>query len=204
MALAYCFSGQQEKAWRPCRLILNIFQLMNFILCNSIRNLWSALENYEQGNWIIWKKLSTKSINDLSDSLFLVYLGIAYYENRERKASPWHFWDELGCQKKPEPHSCSPCLLCVQQYLCPWMKKTRLFRCCKKLIQIMKWNGLAKGRSTFPAITRRSKGSKIYWRKIGFESDPGITKWVWKKLVVVFSFKCIFKISISYFQNDWS
>jgi tetratricopeptide (TPR) repeat protein len=93
MALAYCFSGQQEKALETVETYINVFQLDNFILYNSIR-IYVSAGKYDKVIELFEKNLATKPINDLSDS-FLGYLGIAYFKTG-RKSQSKAFLDELS------------------------------------------------------------------------------------------------------------
>jgi TolB-like protein len=78
LALAYCFSGQQEKALQTVDTYMNIFQSDNFILYNSMR-IYVSLGKYEKVIELFNKNLANKPINDLSDC-FLGYLGIACFK----------------------------------------------------------------------------------------------------------------------------
>jgi TolB-like protein len=78
MALAYCFSGQQEKALQTVDTYMNIFQSDNFILYNSMR-IYVSLGKYEKVIELFNKNLANKSINDLSDC-FLGYLALACFK----------------------------------------------------------------------------------------------------------------------------
>ena len=85
MALAYCYSGQREKALETVDTYLNIFQIDNFMLFNSMR-IYISLGKNEKVIELFDKNLSNKSINDLSDS-FLGYLGIAYFKTGKKEQS---------------------------------------------------------------------------------------------------------------------
>jgi Predicted integral membrane protein len=105
MALAYCYSGQQEKALETVETYSNIFQIDNFILYNSMR-IYVSLGKYEKVIELFEKNLANKSINDLSDS-FLGYLGIAYFKTG-RKSRTTEFLNELSSKSlKPSVGSSS-------------------------------------------------------------------------------------------------
>jgi TolB-like protein len=93
MALAYCYSGQQDKALETVETYLNIFQIDNFILYNSMR-IYVSLGKYDKVIELFDKNLANKSINDLSDC-FLGYLGIAYFKTG-RKSQSTAFLNELS------------------------------------------------------------------------------------------------------------
>ena len=93
MALAYCYSGQQEKALETVETYLNLFQIDNFILYNSIR-IYVSLGKYDKVIELFEKNLANKSINELSAS-FLGYLGIAYFKTG-RKTQSTAFLNELS------------------------------------------------------------------------------------------------------------
>jgi tetratricopeptide (TPR) repeat protein len=85
MALTYCCSGQKEKALETVDKYLELFQIDNFILYNSMRIYVSLGEN-EKVIGLYDKNLSGKSINELSDS-FLGYLGIAFFKTGNKSQS---------------------------------------------------------------------------------------------------------------------
>ncbi len=97
MALAYCFSGQQEKALQTVDTYMNIFQSDNFILYNSMR-IYVSLGKYEKVIELFNKNLANKPINDLSDC-FLGYLGIALYK-AGRISQSTTFLKELSLKSK--------------------------------------------------------------------------------------------------------
>jgi TolB-like protein len=92
MALAYCYSNQQEKALETVETYLNIFPVDNFLLFNSMR-IYVSLGKYDKVISLFEKNLANKSTGDLSDS-FLGYTGIAYY-NTGRKDQSTSFINEL-------------------------------------------------------------------------------------------------------------
>jgi TolB-like protein/Tfp pilus assembly protein PilF len=104
MALAYCFSGQQEKALETVDTYLNIFQSDNFILYNSMR-IYVSLGKYEKVIELFNKNLANKSIHDLSDC-FLGYLGIACFK-AGRISQSTSFLKELS-SKSMKPSAGSP------------------------------------------------------------------------------------------------
>lgn len=93
MALAYCYSGQQEKALETVETYLNIFPIDNFLLFNSMR-IYVSLGKYDKVIELYEKNLANKSINELSDS-FLGYLGITFFKTG-RKSQSTAFLNELS------------------------------------------------------------------------------------------------------------
>ena len=93
MALAYCCSGQKEKALETVDKYLDLFQIDNFILYNSMR-IYVSLGKNEKVIGLFDKNLSGKSINELSDS-FLGYLGIAFFKTGNKSQSSL-FLNELS------------------------------------------------------------------------------------------------------------
>ena len=85
MALAYCCSGQKEKALETVDKYLDLFQIDNFILYNSMR-IYVSLGKNDKVIGLFDKNLSGKSINELSDS-FLGYLGIAFFKTGNKSQS---------------------------------------------------------------------------------------------------------------------
>jgi TolB-like protein/Tfp pilus assembly protein PilF len=85
MALTYCCSGQKEKALETVDKYLELFQIDNFILYNSMR-IYVSLGKNEKVIGLFDKNLSGKSINELSDS-FLGYLGIAFFKTGNKSQS---------------------------------------------------------------------------------------------------------------------
>jgi TolB-like protein len=112
MALAYCYSGQQEKALETVDTYLNIFQIDNFLLSNSIR-IYVSLGKYDKVIELFEKNLANKSVNDLSDC-FLGYLGIAYFKTG-RKGQSTAFLNELS-SKSMKPSVGSPSYFAATVY----------------------------------------------------------------------------------------
>src|SRR5664280_332223 len=171
MALAYCFSGQQEKALETVDSYLNIFQLDNFILYNSIR-IYVSLGKYDKVIELFEKNLSTKSINELSDS-FLGYLGIAYYKTG-RKSQSTAFLDELA--SKSLNHTVGSPSYFAATVFTAMDEKDKALQLLQKAYTDheveMVWLKV-------DPLFRQLHGDPRFedlLRKIGFESDPGITK----------------------------
>jgi TolB-like protein len=78
MALAYFYSGQQEKSLETVDTYLHIFQNDNYILNNSM-SIYIRTAKYEKVIELFEKNLINKPINELSNC-FLGYLSIAYYK----------------------------------------------------------------------------------------------------------------------------
>jgi TolB-like protein len=93
MALAYCYSGQQEKALETVETYLNIFPIDNFLLFNSMR-IYVSLGKYEKVIDLFDRNLANKTINELSAS-FLGYMGIAYFKTGNKSQSAT-FLNELS------------------------------------------------------------------------------------------------------------
>jgi len=104
MALAYCFSGQEEKALETVDTYLNIFPVDNYILYNSMR-IYVSLGKYDKVIELFSKNNGSKDINDLSDC-FLGYLGIAHFKTGNKNQSQI-FLKELS-SKSLTPSSGSP------------------------------------------------------------------------------------------------
>jgi tetratricopeptide (TPR) repeat protein len=112
LALAYCYSGQREKALETVGTYLNIFQIDNFLLSNSIR-IYVSLGKYDKVIELFEKNLANKSVNDLSDC-FLGYLGIAYFKTG-RKDQSTAFLNELS-SKSIKPSVGSPAYFAATIY----------------------------------------------------------------------------------------
>jgi TolB-like protein len=112
LALAYCYSGQREKALETVDTYLNIFQIDNFLLSNSIR-IYVSLGKYDKVIELFEKNLANKSVNDLSDC-FLGYLGIAYFKTG-RKDQSTAFLNELS-SKSIKPSAGSPAYFAATVY----------------------------------------------------------------------------------------
>ena len=104
MALAYCFSGQREKALETVDTYLNIFPVDNYMLYNSMR-IYVSLGKYDKAIELFTKNNTSKTITDLSDC-FLGYLGIAHFKTGNISQSQI-FLDELS-SKSLKPFSGSP------------------------------------------------------------------------------------------------
>jgi TolB-like protein len=122
LALAYCFSGQQEKALQTVDTYMNIFQSDNFILYNSMR-IYVSLGKYEKVIDLFNKNLANKPINDLSDC-FLGYLGIAFYKTG-RISQSTSFLKELS-SKSIKPSAGSPYFFEAAVYLAMGKKEEAL------------------------------------------------------------------------------
>jgi len=112
MALAYCFSGQREKALETVDTYLNIFPVDNYMLYNSMR-IYVSLGKYEKVIELFNKYNANKDINDLSDC-FLGYLGIAHYKTGNKNQSQI-FLKELS-SKSLKPSSGSPSYFAASVY----------------------------------------------------------------------------------------
>jgi tetratricopeptide (TPR) repeat protein len=104
MALAYCFSGQREKALETVDTYLNIFPVDNYMLYNSMR-IYVSLGKYDKAIELFNKNNVSKPINDLSDC-FLGYLGIAHFKTGNKSQSQI-FLNELSSNSL-KPFSGSP------------------------------------------------------------------------------------------------
>ncbi len=93
MALAYCYSGQKEKALETVDTYVNIFPMDNFLLFNSMR-IYVSLGKYEKVIALFDSNLANKTINELSAS-FLGYMGIAYFKIGNKSQSA-EFLNELS------------------------------------------------------------------------------------------------------------
>lgn len=112
LALAYCYSGQQEKALTTADTYLNIFQSDNYILYNSMR-VYVSLGKYEKVIDLFGKNLGKKPVNELSDS-FLGYMGIASYKTGNKSQSET-FLNELA-SRCTNPSSGSPSYFAAAVY----------------------------------------------------------------------------------------
>jgi TolB-like protein/Tfp pilus assembly protein PilF len=85
-ALAYCYSGQQQKALQIVETYLSDIQIDNFILFNSMR-IYISTGKYDKVIELYDKNLADKPLDELSDC-FLGYMGIAFYKtgNKTRSA----------------------------------------------------------------------------------------------------------------------
>jgi TolB-like protein/tetratricopeptide (TPR) repeat protein len=104
MALAYCYSGQQDKALTTADAYLNIFQADKYLLYNSMR-IYVSLGKYDKVTDLFEKNLGKKPVNELSDS-FLGYIGIASYKTGNTSRGD-AFLNELASRCK-NPSSGSP------------------------------------------------------------------------------------------------
>lgn len=85
LALAYCYSGQHQKALETVETYLNDIPTDNFILFNSMR-IYISTGKYDKAIELYNKNLANKPINELSDC-FLGYLGIAFYKTGNKVRS---------------------------------------------------------------------------------------------------------------------
>jgi TolB-like protein/Tfp pilus assembly protein PilF len=104
MALSYCYGGQLEKALETVDTYLNVYQIDNFILYNSMR-IYVSCGKYDKVIELYEKNLANKSINELSVS-FLGYMGIASFRTG-RKDMANRFLNEL-ISKSQKPAVGSP------------------------------------------------------------------------------------------------
>jgi len=92
-ALAYCYSGQHEKALKAVETYLNVYQIDNFLLYNAMR-IYVSLGKNEKVIELYERNLAKKPISDLSDC-FLGYMGIALFKTG-RKVEFTAFLNELS------------------------------------------------------------------------------------------------------------
>jgi TolB-like protein len=78
LAMAYCYSGQQEKALQTVETYLNDTQIDKFILFNAMR-IYISTGKYDKVIELYEKHLANKPVDELSDC-FLGYLGVAFYK----------------------------------------------------------------------------------------------------------------------------
>jgi tetratricopeptide (TPR) repeat protein len=112
MALAYCFSGDQEKALQTVQTYLNVIQSDNFILYNSMR-IYVSLGKYDKVIELFDKNLADKPISDLSDC-FLGYMGIASFKTGKKSQSSAYL-NELELRNS-RPYSGSPSYFAAEVY----------------------------------------------------------------------------------------
>jgi TolB-like protein/Tfp pilus assembly protein PilF len=82
-ALAYCYSGQQEKALKTVETYLDVYQIDNFLLYNAMR-IYVSLGKNEKVIELYEKNLANMPVGDLSDC-FLGYMSIALFNTGQKK-----------------------------------------------------------------------------------------------------------------------
>jgi len=91
-ALAYCYSGQKEKALEEVDTYMKTFQNDNFLIYNSMR-IYVSFGQYEKAIGLYEKNLGNRPVKDLSAS-FIGYLGIAFFKTGNKRQSA-EFINEL-------------------------------------------------------------------------------------------------------------
>jgi TolB-like protein/Tfp pilus assembly protein PilF len=169
-ALAYCYSGQQDKALETVETYLNIFQMDNFILYNSMR-IYVSLGKYGKVIELFEKNLANKPVNDLSDC-FLGYLGIAYFKTG-RESQSTAFLNELSSRSK-KPYIGSPSYYEAEVYTAMNEKDKALQLLQKAYTNHEVEMAWLKVDPIFQPLHGEPQFENLL-RKIGFVSDLGYT-----------------------------